>query len=132
VGLRVYNGAPVADAMREAEPGCTADNFLHPVHVEPEALTLEEVKAITKREALRRPNYFLYDEDETTPPVVLRIGTALLRVMAPRQPLWRLHVLLRTVQQRLGIAAVRRMLHKRRSLPTGDATAFPANHSKGA
>lgn len=131
VGLRVYNGAPVADAMREAEPGCTPDNFLHPVHVEPEALTLDEVKIITKREALGRPNYFLYDEDETTPPTVLALGTALIRLVAPRQPLWRLHVILRTAQQWIGIAAVRRVLHERRSRPAGDAAAVPPSSSKG-
>ncbi len=114
VGLRVYNGAPVAQEMKEAQPSCTTDNFLHPVHVEPAALSLDEVKVITKREALGRPNYFLYDEDETTPPAVLALGTAVLRLVAPRQPLWRLHVLLRTIQQRLGLTAVRRALYERR------------------
>jgi hypothetical protein len=116
VGLRVYNGAPVADAMREAEPGCTADNFLHPVHVEPQALALDEIKAITKREALRRPNYFLYDEDENTPPAVLALGTALLRLVAPRQPLWRLFICIRTVERWTGLNWLKTALFDRRAV----------------
>ena len=49
VGVRVYNGAPMADQMRIKEPGCTHDNFLKPVHYSPDALSLEEVKGLTKR-----------------------------------------------------------------------------------
>ncbi|MDF1552125.1 MAG: radical SAM protein [Deferrisomatales bacterium] len=109
VGLRVYKGSPIAAAMRQGMPECTTDSFLHPVHVEPEQVSLEEIKAITKREALRHPNYFLYDEDETTPVPVLMTGALLLRMIAPRRPLWKLHILLRTLQQRLGIAGLKRL-----------------------
>ncbi len=113
VGLRVYNGAPLAAVLRKADPGCTSDNFFKPVHFEPGGISLEEVKAITKLESLQHPNYFLYDEDENTPPMLLALGATLLRLLAPRQPLWRLHVILRTVQHRLGVAAVRRFFHRR-------------------
>jgi len=108
VGVRVYNGAPIAEEMIREDQVCTGDNFLHPVHFEPRDISLEEVKAITKHTALRHPNYFMYDEDENTPPFVLMVGTTLLRLFAPRQPLWKLHILLRTIQKYLGISFIKR------------------------
>jgi hypothetical protein len=119
VGIRVYKGAPIAESMQRDDPHCTDDNFLTPVHYTPEAMSLGEVKAITKQTALKHPNYFMYDEDETTPPVILMIGTALLRMFAPRQPIWRLHILLRTLQQASGIQRVKRLLFERRSRKSG-------------
>jgi hypothetical protein len=108
VGIRVYNGAPIADHLRKECPATSQDNFLHPVHFEPQEINLEAVKLLTKQEALKRPNYFMYDEDETTLPFVLMIGSLLLKVFAPRQPLWRLHILIRRVQNALGIGLLKR------------------------
>ncbi|MBE9573255.1 MAG: radical SAM protein [Proteobacteria bacterium] len=117
VGIRVYNGAPIANRMRRETPSCTNDNFLKPVHYSPEAITLDAVKAITKRIALKHPNYFMYDEDENTPPIVLMIGTGLLKIFAPKQPIWKLHICLRTLQKMLGISFLKRVLfdHKNRN-----------------
>jgi len=103
VGIRVYNGSPLAEKMRRENPDCTQDNFLQPVNFVPEKISLNQVKVITKRMALNHPNYFMYDEDETTPAVILMLGTALLRIFAPRQPLWRMHILIRRIQGYLGI-----------------------------
>lgn len=116
VGIRVYNGAPIANRMERENPGCTVDNFLRPVHYSPSALSLDAVKTITKQTALRHPNYYMYDEDETTPSVVLMIGTALLKVFAPRQPIWRLHILLRHIERFFGINWLKRLFfeHKKR------------------
>ena len=110
VGVRVYNGAPIAKRMQRENPLCTEDNFLKPVHYSPEAITLDAVKAITKRTALRFPNYFMYDEDENTPPMVLMIGTALLKLFAPKQPIWRLHILLRSLQKITGVSLFKSIL----------------------
>jgi len=110
VGVRVYRGAPMARDMLAENPHCTADNFLRPVHCKPGALSLEQVKLLTKQEALKHPNYFMYDEDENTPELVLRMGVALLKLFAPNQPLFRLHILLRTIQKCLGIGLVKRKL----------------------
>lgn len=111
VGVRVYNGAPIAEEMKRENQLCAVDNFLHPVHFEPRDISLEEVKAITKYTALRHPNYFMYDEDENTPPFVLMVGTALMRLFAPRQPLWKLHIMLRILQNYFGISFVKRVLY---------------------
>ena len=93
---------------------CTVDNFLSPVHYSPSTLSLDAVKTITKQTALRYPNYFMYDEDETTPTVVLMIGTALLKVFAPRQPIWRLHILIRHIEKLFGINWLKRLLFVRK------------------
>lgn len=115
VGIRVYNGSPIAKHMLHKNPLCTTDNFLHPVHYSPEALSLEAVKALTKRTALRYPNYFMYDEDENTPPLVLMLGTALLRLFAPKQPIWKLHILLRTLQKVIGVSWLKSILFERKN-----------------
>ncbi len=101
--------------MRIKEPGCADDNFLKPVHYSPDALSLDEVKVLTKKMASSHANYFMYDEDEDTPPFVLMIGASLLKVFAPRQPIWRLHILIRKIQNFLGIGFLKRILFNYRN-----------------
>jgi radical SAM superfamily enzyme YgiQ (UPF0313 family) len=115
VGVRVYDGSPLADKMRSNNEQCCRDNFLHPVHIEPEALSLESVKLITKKAALSRTNYFMYDEDETTPAFIMVIGTFLLRLFAPRQPIWRLFILMRLAQKYTGVAFLRKLIFEWRN-----------------
>ncbi|MBT8341846.1 MAG: radical SAM protein [Desulfatitalea sp.] len=98
VGLRVYKGSPIATGMKDSDPSCTNDGFLNPVTFIPEELSLEQVKKITKQFALKHPNYFMYDEDETTPLFILGLGTRMLKIFAPDQPIWRLHILIRMIQ----------------------------------
>ena len=112
VGVRVYNGSPIAKALRDQHPSVTQDNFLSPVAYEPEALSLDKVKALTKQAALMRTNYFMYDEDETIPVAVLALGSWLMQTFAPRQPIWRLFIVLRYLQKALGINLLRRVAHK--------------------
>lgn len=112
VGVRVYNGSPMADQMVEEKPHCTTDSFLKPVRFNPDAISLEDVKKITKLESFKRPNYYMYDEDETTPPFVLAIGTTLLRLFAPNQPIWRLHIVIRLLQKYTGITFIKKALFK--------------------
>jgi hypothetical protein len=116
VGIRIYDGAPIAAQVKHDNPACTEDNFLRPVHYTPEALSLHEVKAITKQTALRCPNYFMYDEDETTPLFVLMIGNALLKAFAPRQPIWRLHIILRYLEKFIGVNWLKRLTFRRENL----------------
>lgn len=112
VGVRIYKGSPLANEMIKRKPSCTTDNFLKPVRFEPEAITLDEVKRITKLESLKNPNYFMYDEDENTPSAVLAVGTSLLRLFAPRQPIWRLHIVIRMLQKYTGITMFKKLLFK--------------------
>jgi radical SAM superfamily enzyme YgiQ (UPF0313 family) len=109
VGIRVYKGAPIAEQMKAEDPNCTYDNFLHPVHFKPNGLSLKEVKIITKRTALRHPNYFMYDEDENTPTFLLMIGASLLKLFAPMQPLWKLHIIIRKLQNFSGIGFIKKL-----------------------
>lgn len=111
VGIRVYKGSPIARKMQQQNPSCTYDEFLHPVHFSPENITLEEVKIITKKMALKHPNYFMYDEDETVPALALMVGSSLLKLFAPRQPFWRLFIIMRKIQRMLGISLMRRVLY---------------------
>lgn len=111
VGIRVYNGSPIADEMKMNQPSCTNDAFLTPVAFVPDELNLEGVKRITKEYALKYPNYFMYDEDETTPLFVLGMGTAILRLFAPDQPVWRLHILIRIIQKIIGIGLLKRAFY---------------------
>jgi radical SAM superfamily enzyme YgiQ (UPF0313 family) len=109
VGIRVYEGAPIAELMKRKDPACTNDNFLHPVHFKPEALSLEDIKIITKKTALRHPNYFMYDEDENTPLFLLMLGASFLRLFAPRKPIWKLHIIIRKLQNFSGIGFIKRL-----------------------
>jgi radical SAM superfamily enzyme YgiQ (UPF0313 family) len=108
VGIRVYKGSPIALQMKKDNPACTEDDFLHPVHFTPSEISLEEVKIITKKTALRHPNYFMYDEDENTPALVLMAGASFLKLFAPRQPIWKIFIILRKIQKVLGIGFVRK------------------------
>lgn len=108
IGLRVYRGSPIARQMIAENPGCTDDNFLRPVSYEAAGLGVSRLKVLVKREALRRTNYFMYDEDENIPPVVQMLGRLLLKAFAPGQPIWRLFIVIRWIQRLTGINALRR------------------------
>jgi len=110
IGVRVYNGSPLADQMIKENPACTSDHFLKPVRYEPEGITLEEIKKITKWESLNNPNYFMYDEDENTPPAIIALGVFFLRRFAPKQPIWRLHIIIRMIQKYTGILWLKRRI----------------------
>ena len=110
VGLRVYDGSPIARRLKTADPNCTTDNFLRPVAYVPKDLDIQTLKFFVKRHALRRTNYFMYDEDEKTPLFVMRIGTLIFRLFAPRQPIWRWFIIIRNIQKMLGIAKLKQMI----------------------
>ncbi|HOX06003.1 MAG TPA: radical SAM protein [Planctomycetota bacterium] len=108
VGLRVYSGSPVAERLRAEGAAETGDNFLHPVAFQPRGISLDAVKALTKREALRHANFLMYDEDENTPMGLLVLANSVLRRWAPGQPLWRLFILIRRLQMLTGFNLLRR------------------------
>jgi hypothetical protein len=122
VGLRIYNRSPLARRLQVNDPHCTADNFFQLVAWAPEAAELNELKRLIKRESLQNDNWFLYHEDENTPPWLLKIGALLIRFFAPRQPMWRLFILRRKLERLLGINALRQLrpsrLPRAASMPT--------------
>ena len=98
-------------SLRARDETCTHDAFFRPVTYEPEQLSLDTMKLLVKQRALTRSNYFMYDEDETTPLFIQRAGSWLIRVFAPRQPIWRLFILMRMLQRLTGLGLIRRILH---------------------
>jgi len=110
IGMRVYNGSPIAERMlREHLDGkeVTQDNFLHPTGFEPKNLNLAAIKTITKRASFTYPNFFMADEDEATPEILLLLGAALLRLVRSKQPVWKMFILMRKLEMLLGIRGFR-------------------------
>ncbi|MFC1479118.1 B12-binding domain-containing radical SAM protein [Planctomycetota bacterium] len=116
VGVRVYKGSQIAEEMQYCSNNTADQGYLEPVSYEPDGISLNEIKRITKQRALERTNYFMYDEDEKTPLIMMRIGTMLCRILFPNQPVWKLFILIRRIQKYTGIALLKRALFRVKSL----------------
>ncbi len=109
VGIRLYNGAPITEIVRKQFPFVALEtrNFLFPAHLpESYGLDVHTIKDLTKS------NYYMYDEDEKTPPLLLRCIATLLRRGKIQQPLWRSFILLRRLQKITGYTALRRFVYE--------------------
>ena len=118
VGMRVYNGAPIAEKLRGQFPNLVVetDNFLFPAQIpSSETLDIRTLKYLTKRHAMMRPNYFMYDEDEKTHPMVLRLVTTITKKLQFNQPVWRAFILLRKMQMWTGYSLIKRILYEAHS-----------------
>jgi len=111
-GVRVYNGSPLAEEIRKHDIHCTSDNFLRPVKIESEKISLADIHTIAKRYSFRFPNFYFYEKDHIIPGWILIIGNFLLKVFHSRQPIWRLLVLLRRIEWALGIGLVKRGIYE--------------------
>ena len=89
-GVRVYNGAPIADALLKNNEHVTSDNFLRPVKINPEKISLEEIHSVAKGFSFRFPNFYFYEKENVIPDWLLITGNFLLRIFHSRQPVWRL------------------------------------------
>jgi radical SAM superfamily enzyme YgiQ (UPF0313 family) len=107
-GVRVYNGAPLAEEIRKHDIHCTSDNFLHPVKIEPEKIGLADIHTIAKRYSFQFPNFYFYEKEHIIPGGLLVIGNFLLRAFHSRQPVWRILILLKRIGWVLGIGLVKR------------------------
>lgn len=101
VGIRLYNGAPLAEQVLANNSACTNDHFLSPVMFEPSSISLDEIKRLAKEQADEHPNYFMWDEDGTAPEPVMKLMVTTSRLLGLRQPTYRMHIALRTLKQRL-------------------------------
>ena len=110
-GVRVYNGAPLADEILKNDSHCTADNFLHPVKIEPAKISLADIHNIAKHFSFRFPNFYLYEKEHIIPGWLLVIGNSLLKVFHSKQPVWRLLILLKRMEYALGMGMVKRNLY---------------------
>ena len=111
-GVRVYNGAPVADEIMSYDTNCTSDNFLHPLKIEPQRICLEDIHEISKRFSFRFPNFYFYQKENITPGWILVFGNLLLKVFHSRQPVWRLLIFLKRIEFVLGISLLKRGLYE--------------------
>lgn len=110
IGIRAYNGSPIAEQMKQNDLNCGADNFLHPTAYSPEKISLEEIKRTIKQASFGNPNFFIYEENENTPPCLLKLGFLLLKLFSPRQPIWRLYIVIRHIKRLLGLNYLKRKL----------------------
>jgi radical SAM superfamily enzyme YgiQ (UPF0313 family) len=113
-GVRVYNGSPYADDMIRNNNRCTNDNFLHPVKIEPENISLEEIHSIAKRFSFSHPNFYFYEKEHITPGWLIMTGTLLLRIFNSRQPVWRLLILLKKIELFTGISLTKKRIYSLR------------------
>ncbi len=125
-GIRVYNGAPVADQMLRNNANCTKDNFLRPVKIEPEKISLEEIHSIGKDFSFRYPNFYFYEKEHIIPGWLLITGTFLLKVLRSRQPVWRLLIILKKVEKITGLSYLKRRMYtwRKRSILKKKITGF--------
>ena len=110
-GVRVYNGAPLANEMMKHDIQCTTDNFLHPVKIEPAKISLADIHKIAKHFSFRFPNFYLYEKEHIIPGWLLVIGNSLLKIFHSGQPVWRILILLKRMEWALGIGLVKRNLY---------------------
>jgi len=111
-GVRVYNGAPIADALLKYNKHVTSDNFLHPVKIDPEKISLEDIHSIAKGFSFRFPNFYFYEKEHKIPDWLLITGNFLLKIFHSRQPVWRLLILLKRIEWILGISLVKRGIYE--------------------
>jgi hypothetical protein len=112
IGIRVYNGSPLSINMMKDKSCRVNDNFFRPTTYQCKELNIESIKRLTKKHALHNTNYFMYDEDEETPLILLRFSTLFMKYFFPRQPVWRLFILMRKIQKAFGILFIRSLMIK--------------------
>src|ERR1035437_101310 len=111
-GVRVYNGSPLAQEISKHDIHCTSDNFLRPVKIEPEKISLADIHTIAKRYSFRFPNFYFYEKEHIIPGWILIIGNFLLKAFHSRQPIWRLLIFLKRIEFILGISLLKRGLYE--------------------
>jgi hypothetical protein len=103
VGLRVYNGAPIAQTWADEHGGPPADNFLSPVAFVPGDLSVKRLKAMASFATALHHNFFMFDDGANVPlPIRIFLGT-----FFPKQPLWRGYIFMRMLEKITGVFLVR-------------------------
>jgi hypothetical protein len=110
-GVRVYNGSPYANDMIRKDIHCTDDNFLLPVKIEPENISLEEIHTIAKQFSFSHPNFYFYEKEHIIPGWLLMTGTLLLRMFHSRQPVWQFLILLKKIELVIGISFAKKVIY---------------------
>jgi|WetSurMetagenome_2_1015567.scaffolds.fasta_scaffold00061_27 hypothetical protein len=106
VGLRVYNGAPVADVWSAEHGGPPPDHFFRPVAYQPEPFTMKQLKARMALATALHHNFFMFDDGANVLlPIRMFFG-----VLFPSQPLWRLYIVMRLLEKISGVFLVRALV----------------------
>lgn len=110
-GIRIYNGAPLADEILKKNRHCTIDNFLHPLKIEPDQISLEKIHTIAKEYSFRYPNFYFYEKEHIIPGYLILVANFILKVFHSDQPVWRLLIFLRMIEKWTGAAALKRVFY---------------------
>lgn len=98
VGIRVYNGAPLAEAWAREHGGPPPDAFLRPVALTPE-VELARLKALVEHAVARNHNFFAYERRADVPLPFRVVFNLLFR----KQPIWRSYVFFRFLEKVTGL-----------------------------
>jgi len=109
-GVRVYNGSPLAYELRKNNKECTNDNFLQPVKIEPEKISLDDIHKIANGFSFRYPNFYFYEKDKIIPEWLLAVANSMLMLFNSRQPVWRMLIFLKKAEKILGITLMKKAL----------------------
>jgi radical SAM superfamily enzyme YgiQ (UPF0313 family) len=110
-GIRVYNGSPLASEISRNNKDCTCDNFLRPVKIEPENISLNDIHVIAKEFSFRYSNFYFYEKENIIPEWILAGANSLLLFFNSRQPVWRMLILLKKAEKALGITLLRKVIY---------------------
>ncbi|MCK4763823.1 MAG: radical SAM protein [Candidatus Aminicenantes bacterium] len=108
--IRIYKDSELSRQVLEDHPGCTDDNFFRPVFYTPKDISLDAVRIISKKYALRNPNYLIPDEMQEIPRPALKFLTAVMKTFAPKHPWWRFIITVNKIQKFLGIFFLKRKI----------------------
>jgi len=98
-GVRVYNGAPIAEEIMKYDTHYPSDKFLHPIKIEPEKNKSGGDPCYRKEILLRIPQFYFYEKENIIPGWLLITGNYILKVLRSRQPVWRLLIFLKRVER---------------------------------
>jgi len=112
VGIRAYKGAPITKRIRNENPTCTNDGFLHPVSYNPENISIQSIKLLVKQAHFSHPNFVEYDSNSQYPLFVLKVTTALMNWLTPNQPVWRIYILISKLLKYSGLILIGKLIFK--------------------
>ena len=106
-GIRVYKGAPLEKQITDNKIKTDSRNFLFPVSYQPESIDLLTLRDYNKKLLRYHPNFLLFDEVQRVPSVLQNIQNVLIRMFAPQKPWWKFNILLKKIQNFLGVTFVK-------------------------
>jgi radical SAM superfamily enzyme YgiQ (UPF0313 family) len=102
IGIRAYNGTPIAEQMGRESPECSTDNFFHPVAYIPQEVSLKEMFVLTKSAVLQFPNFATYSSF-AFPKKATELLVPLVHKIVPEQPPWRAIILVKRLLTYMGV-----------------------------